>query len=110
MKVAPTAAYGIQLIWKYLSLANLEALDSVKPSSLKKVLGLHRSGPKRLVYLLAVTPSLIEELRRRFSLEETPAYKEFVGTLKEKCATIDPEFLDTHTMKMSEYKNIIISM
>ena len=35
LKIAPIASYGIQLIWEKLGVANLKALDRVKPAFLK---------------------------------------------------------------------------
>ena len=49
IKVAPTAAYGVRLIWKHLHRGDLETLDRVKAAFLKRVLGLHSNTKNRIV-------------------------------------------------------------
>ena len=106
MKIAPAAAYGIQLYWEKLTSSQLTALDRVKPAFLKRVMGLHTSTKNRLVYLLASTPLFIEELRYQHSLPETPAYHAFIRSHEDKMASIDAEFYLTKAMNNSEWKDV----
>jgi hypothetical protein len=74
LKIAPSAAYGIRQIWRSLSLADLQIIDGVKTLFLKRLLGVSKFSSNTLVYLIASTPTLIEELRETYGLEMTPAY------------------------------------
>ena len=69
LKVAPSAAYGVEVIWGYLDVRALIELDRIKPVFLKRVLGLHNSTRNRLIYALVGSPSFTEELQARFQLE-----------------------------------------
>ena len=91
-------------MWTKLSCSQLIQLDRVKPSFLKRVLGLHTSTYNRLVYLLADTELFIEQIKTQFGLPETPAYLEFISSYEEKMAQIDPEFYTTGAMTQSEWK------
>ena len=104
LKVAPTAAYGVQLIWKHLSEKNLGDLDRVKSTFLKRALGVHSNSRNRLVYLLSDTPLFMEDLRRSLRLEETPAYKDFIVTQENKMADIDPAFWSTPAMTNNSWR------
>jgi len=91
LKVAPCAGYGIQLIWKYLTLDQFKTLEKIKPSYLTRVLALHMSTRNRLVYILTGASLFVCDLKRRFDLEETPAYVEFLEKQNEKLTDVDPE-------------------
>ena len=43
LKVSPTASYGIEVIWPYLTINDFETLERVKTRYLKKVLGIQNS-------------------------------------------------------------------
>lgn len=106
MKIAPTASYGIELLWEKLSTAHLALLDSTKPAFLKRVLGLHCSTRNRLVYLLTGTPLFVEQLKSQFKFPETPAYREFIRLYDEKMADVDPDFYNTRAMTNTEWKGV----
>ena len=92
IKMLPTAAYGVPLVWEKLSTKDLTILDRTKPAFLKRALGLHRVFRNRLVYLLACTTTFIEDLKlkRLHNLSET-SYKEFITRFERKTSEIDPE-------------------
>ena len=77
MKAGAVASYGISVIWDELSTAQLEKLDKVKATFLKRALGLSRNARNRLVYVLAGTVPFVEDLVRQFNLKVTPALTEF---------------------------------
>jgi hypothetical protein len=104
MKIAPIAWYGIQLLWGKLGLANLEALDRVKPAYLKRVLRLHTSTRNRYTYLLCETPLFVEQIRKQFALPETPAYLDFITQYENKMAEVDPTFYTTGAMINTNWK------
>lgn len=104
IKVAPTAAFGVNLCWDALSKKDLAELDRVKPAFLKRVMGLHISTRNRLVYWLAGTSLFVEDIRRVFRLPETEEYKAFISESEQKRADIDPRFLETPAMTTMMWK------
>ena len=104
IKVLPTATFAVELIWEHLTAENLECLDKCKASFIKRVLGLHRSAKNRLVYLLADTTRPTDDILRRFSLCETPAYRKTVEKWEQKKTEIDPNFFHTPAMLDSAWK------
>ncbi|XP_018493745.1 uncharacterized protein LOC108863712 [Galendromus occidentalis] len=71
LKVAPVASFGIQIIWKRLSVAQLETPERIKPVYLKRVFGLRTSTKNRFVCLLTDTKLFVEDLRDRYKLGNT---------------------------------------
>ena len=106
LKISPTACYGIPLIWDSLTVNQLERLDRVKPSFLKRALGLHISSPNRKVYLLCSTPLFVEQLVQRFQLSKTVAYRKFIERYEEKMAELEPEFFTTRAMTNDTWKGV----
>ena len=104
IKVAPTASYGLPLVWKHLHLRDLTTLDRAKTSFLKRVLGLHSSPKNRIVYLLTGTQSFIEDVREQLQLEETEAFRAFKRTLEEKRDSVDPSIMSTPAMCSDHWK------
>ena len=73
----------------------LQRLDRVKLTYIKRVLGLHTSTKNRLVYPLSDTPLFVEEIRERFSLTRTESYTQFIAQREQLIAEIDPpRYLD----------------
>jgi len=88
MKVGPVASYGIQLIWPYLNENDMRQLERVKPTFLKRVMGLHISTPNRLIYKLAETRWFLQELKTRYHLQDSSAYSAFIEERAAKEADI----------------------
>jgi len=99
IKILPVAAYGITLIWKYLSFSNLLSLERVKTNFLKRALGVPKRSGNRLIYLLSGEASMIEDLRQIYSLEETDAYKKISELHKKKSQDVAPHFYQSPAMK-----------
>jgi hypothetical protein len=104
IKVAPVASYGIQVVWHRLTTPQLESLEKVKPTFLKRVMGLPKNAKNRLVYLLANTKPLIEDLVRRFRLPLTPQLAEFRLRYAAKHREVDMCFYDTRAMTDHSWK------
>lgn len=98
LKVAPIASYGIELTWPILKTGHLERLESVKAAFLKRVLCLYKKSKSRYVYLLTGSEFFVTELKERFNLPDTDAYKEFKSIRQQKANEIDPEFYNTGAM------------
>ena len=51
-KIAPIITYGLELIWEHLTKRNLEKIEKVKATFMKKLLGVSKYTPSRLTYEL----------------------------------------------------------
>ena len=78
LKLAPCAAYGIELIWEHLSERDLLSLDRAKTTFLKRVLGVHSNTRTRLVYLLTGEKRFMEGLQQKLNLEKKTAFTNFI--------------------------------
>lgn len=99
MKVSPSCTYGIEVTWDDLTVSNLRDLERVKMAFLKRVLGLPRRTRNRFIYTLCDTPVFVTEIRKMFSLAETPSFKTFVEECKKKREEIQSEFYESPAMK-----------
>lgn len=104
LMVNPTASYGVQVIWPFLTRRNFQELDKIKAAYLKRVLKVHRLSPNRLVYLIAGTPLFIEDLQRRYNLPRTRAFQEYLEEWEGKLAEVHPLFFQTQAMTSDAWK------
>jgi len=104
--VASVASYGIEVIWPFLTVNNMIALEKIKATFLKRVLCLHITSKSRLTYLLAGTPLLMEELVRRFGLPTTECYKQFLLLQENKFDEVDENFYLTPAILDDAWKGI----
>jgi hypothetical protein len=70
-KITPGISYGLEMIWQHLTEKNMETIEILKVTFLKKVLCLSRYTPLCLVYILAREPFFIEDLRYQLWLPST---------------------------------------
>ncbi|KAJ4435118.1 hypothetical protein ANN_23693 [Periplaneta americana] len=73
--ITPIASYGIELIWEKLTNNDLAKLENVKARFLKRVLGVEKQSPTRIVYVLAKEIFFIEDLRLELMLPSTARIK-----------------------------------
>ena len=59
-----------------------------------------------MTYCLADTTYFIDDLKSRFQLPETPAYREFATLREAKKSSIPPEFHTTPAMKTDSWKGV----
>ena len=97
-KITPTLTYGIQLIWEQLTLTDLQTLERVKARFLKRILGIAKTAPSRLAYMLARETFLIEDIRYNLLLPSTPQAEEHLRRRRQKREEIWPEFFTTEAM------------
>lgn len=90
--------YGIHVVWEYLKKKDLKTWENVKANFLKRALGISRFTPSRMAYVLAREPFLIEDLRVKFLLPSTDAYKNFLQERYDKMTEIDEDFYCTSAM------------
>jgi hypothetical protein len=71
VKDLPTLTYGLEIIWDHLSTKQLESIESLKARYLKRVIGLSKYTPSRLVYPLARETFLLDDLMLKHLLPRT---------------------------------------
>ncbi|KAJ4433877.1 hypothetical protein ANN_16190, partial [Periplaneta americana] len=96
--ITPIASYGIELIWEKLTNNDLTKLENVKARFLKRVLGVGKQSPTRIVYVLAKESFFIEDLRLELMLPSTGPYQAHLETRRRKQEDIDPDFYCTSAM------------
>ncbi|KAJ4447264.1 hypothetical protein ANN_09268 [Periplaneta americana] len=96
--ITPIASYGIELIWEKLTNNDLAKLENVKARFLKRVLGVGKQSPTRIVYVLAKESFFIEDLRLELMLPSTGPYQAHLETRRRKQEDIDPDFYCTSAM------------
>ena len=97
LKVMPMT-YGLDIIWEHLMKRNLEDIERVKATFLKRALCLSKTTPFRLVYVLARQSFYIEDLRHQLLLPSTEAYNLLIREREEKAREIWPDFYATDAM------------
>lgn len=97
-KILPILTYGIEIIGEHLTMANLETLEGVKATYLKKAMGVSKYTRSRFVYLLARETFLTEDLRTNMMLPKTNASERLLSTLREKREATPIEFYATGAM------------
>jgi hypothetical protein len=105
LAIAPIASYGIEAIWPFLTLEDLNLLETAKSRFLKRALCLSKYINSRFAYALADTSSFIEDLRWKYSLPETESYNKFLNNQAFKMAEINPDFYDTPAMTDGNWKS-----
>jgi hypothetical protein len=103
LKVNPVATYGLENIWVHLKKRQLERLEKLKATFLKRAVCLSKYTPSRLVYELTREVPCVEELRLESLLPATPAYVELLQELQVKKAKIWEEFYTTDSMINREW-------
>ena len=63
LKVTPITTYELDISWEHLTKRNLEDIERVKATFLKRAFYLSKTTPSRLVYVLARQSFYIEDLR-----------------------------------------------
>ncbi|CAB3387087.1 Hypothetical predicted protein [Cloeon dipterum] len=110
LAIAPIASYGIQVIWPYLTLNDLQKLETAKSRFLKKALCLSKFMKSRLAYKLADTEFFVDKLCSRFSLPRTQNYNKFIDNQLFKISEIDPEFYGAPAMVNPSWKSVCYDM
>lgn len=104
-KITPIVTYGLHIIWQHLSKKNLQDIENVKATYLKRVLCLSKYTKSRLCYELTREPFYIEDLRYQLLLPSTTAYQELLADLEEKKKSIWEQFYSTEAMTTSKWMN-----
>lgn len=92
LKITPIVTYGLALIWDHLTERNMEDIEKVKASFLKKALCVSRNTLSRLVYAIAKETFFLEDLRYDLQLPSTTAWNSVIQRRREKMAEIEEDF------------------
>ena len=103
VKVQPVISYGLHLIWEHLSASNLQCIEKIKATYLKRVLCLSKYTRSRLVYEMCRELSLLEEFRLNLLLPSTSAYEEAIRIHEGKKAEIWSDFYATDATTGKEW-------
>ena len=98
LKVAPIATYGIEVTWPYLNKTDLNKIESVKATYIKKCLSVSKFTKSRLVYALANCNFFVTDIKYKFKLPNSPAYEKYLSSRLLKARQIDPLFPTCSTM------------
>ena len=101
--ITPIATYGINIIWDKLTNRDLALLETVKSRYMKRVLGIGKTAPSRMTYLLMKETFFIEDIRQQLLLPNTRAYETTLQGLQEKRNNICSEFYATEAMCSREW-------
>ena len=96
--IMPILAYGIEIFWNKLKKKDFKVLENVKATYLKKVLGVSKFTPSRLVYVLTRETLLIEDIRFQYLLQSTGEYEALREERNEKEKEIWDDFYCTSAM------------
>jgi hypothetical protein len=95
IKISPIASYGIEITWPYLKISDLQTLETIKTTYLKRALSLSKYTKNRFIYKMVNTGLFVTELKIKYNLPNTLHYDEFLIQCQTKADNIDPEFYNT---------------
>src|SRR5580693_5329410 len=98
MKFLPMLSYGLDRVWKHLTVENFRSLEPCFCTFMKRVLSLHKSTKNRFVYLLADCPPSVEVMRQRLRILPTISFTEFVDSIREKNSAVVAEVGDLNIL------------
>ncbi|KAI0989668.1 hypothetical protein GJ496_003865 [Pomphorhynchus laevis] len=98
----PIITYGLQTIWKYLTVQNIETLDKAKWSFLKRYLGLSQKFLSRLVALFTKQQPTSWISKERFTLANTSNYQAYTRIWRDKIKGVSDEYYEMPAMKQSD--------
>ena len=101
--ITPIATYGISLMWEKLQARDLAQIESVKARFMKRVMGVGKTAPSRMAYLLMRETFFVEDIRRQLLLPNTCAYQNTLDELRKKRNDICREFYETEAMRTNEW-------
>jgi hypothetical protein len=104
LKIAPIVSYGIQNIWQYLTLSDFRRLEKVKGLFLRRLLNIAWNSRSNLTYCMIECPLLVEQLKQKFNLPETPAYNKFYEQRLCELSSIPDEFYNLDLFSNEEWK------
>lgn len=103
-KINPIITYGLEIIWEDLNRSNLNQIEKVKATYLKRILCISKFSPSRLAYELARETFYIEDLRHQLLLPATEQYVTLRSELRSKKNQIWDDFYTTHAMTSHDWK------
>lgn len=89
LTIVPVAVYYVSIIWEHILLANLQQLNRLTFTYLKRLLELYRLAQHRLPYLLFKMPLLTKGLKWRFDLSYVSYFSKCLAIWKAIFVEID---------------------
>ncbi|PSN40835.1 hypothetical protein C0J52_25868 [Blattella germanica] len=102
-KIAPIITYGLELISEHLAKRNLEKIEKVKATFMKKLLGVSKYTPSRLTYELC-RETMWTDLRLQLLLSITQAYQQQLKERRMKMSEIWEDCYRTDAMTKDDWK------
>lgn len=96
--IAPIVTYGIEIIWQKLTVSDLNKIEKVKASFMKRITGTGKTAPSRLIYELMRETYFIEDIRITYLLPSTEPYQKAVKVREQKRKEINEEFYTSSAM------------
>ena len=90
--ITPIATYGIEIVWEKLTVKDLERIEKVKASFMKRAMGVGMNAPSRMAYVLMGELFFIEEIRLSGMLPTTKPYQDLLKSRIRKREEIVIEF------------------
>ena len=84
IKIVPTLTYGIEIIWECLTVRQLQDMERLKATYLKRAMGVSKYTPSWLIYIVARETFLLADIRLSHLLPETSAVKEVLQDRRRK--------------------------
>ena len=78
VKLSYSTTTYIPLVWEKLTVNDLERIEKVKASFMKRVMGVGMNAPSRMAYVLMGELFLIEEIRLSGMLPTTKTYQDLI--------------------------------
>jgi Reverse transcriptase (RNA-dependent DNA polymerase) len=104
LKIAPILSYGIESIWQYLSKDDLHLLEKGKACFVRKLLSVDKSTRSRFTYSLVNCKLFVEQMKNRFNLCETEAYKNFYKERMLELENLPGDFFTLDAFVNEEWK------
>ncbi|KAJ4434740.1 hypothetical protein ANN_23308 [Periplaneta americana] len=93
--MAPVTTYGIEIIWEKVKIGDMIRIEKVKTMFMKRILGVGKAAPSRLVHELMRETYFVDDIRSQHWLPSTGPYQELVSIRDRKKKEIDLEFYTT---------------
>jgi len=104
LKIAPILSYGIEAIWKYLTLSDFRIIEKVKGCFIRKLLSVDKSSRSKFTYSLVNSKLFVEELKQKFNLPETPAFLKFYDQRLNELNTLPDNFFAIDAFTNEDWK------
>lgn len=93
--IAPIVTYGIEIVWEKLTLSDLTEIEKVKAYFMKRAMGVSKTSPSRLVYVLMKESLFIDDIRAKYLLPSTGPSQKLQELREMKRKEIEEDFYNS---------------